>query len=355
MLKPDPKEPMAPYRAIQEVLIPFVACLLIIPAFVMYLGNRTRGRSRNASRTNCLMLWLLISSALSALLYIATWTVCWDCAAEWSLYGLIRSIMRSINILFMIHRAKLSQGMAPILGMKAFETIMPICMVLPYISIFVSGSVDLYLNWIPTCTSYADTDLFHYCSTKDDIDNDNGGTKIGVISVVIYEFVLSTFLLTLFVVPLYRVYRADLGSLNDNQMRQRAKLKDLLIWSVVLCFINQVTSTFWWFVLLARTPVLMTLWSIGKLDPAINVWTSWLMISRNRQYLLKRMKCFCCKAATWKRSLTQSAINIPETPSRTSSRHFVRMPSTGSVIAQRDPANDLADIRLEITGNPGRV
>ena len=332
--------------------MPFVACLLIIPVCVMYLRNHTRGRSRNAKRTNCLMMGVLISSALSALVYMAIWTVCWDCAAESSLYGFVRSIMRGTNLLFMIHRAKLSQGMTPILGVKAFETIMPICMVVPYIFIFVWGAIDLYLTMQPTCTSFADTDLFHTCFTMDNMDYE---LQRAIMGTVVYEFVISTFLLALFVVPLYRVYRADLGSLNDHQMRQRVKLKDLLIWSVVLCFINQVTSTFNWFIAFGQTPVLMTLWTIGKFDPAINVWTSWLMISRNRQYLLKRMKCFCCKAATWKRSLTQSAINIPDTPSRTSSRNFVRMPNKPSLLAQCGPANNLVDVHLEMTGNPGEV
>ena len=37
------------------------------------------------------------------------------------------------------------------------------------------------------------------------------------------------------------------------------------------------------------------LWNIGLFDPPINVWTAWLMITRNRQYLRRvNRQVLCC-------------------------------------------------------------
>ena len=117
-------------------------------------------------------------------------------------------------------------------------------------------------------------------------------------SCIFVDAVLTSFLVILFVVPLYGVYRQDLGTLNDDQLRQRMKLKRLLIWCVVLTFLNQVTSIFFLIPALHQSTAVSILFLIGKLDPPINVWTSWLMIARNRQYLQRVCCCLCVRQSS---------------------------------------------------------
>ena len=116
---------------------------------------------------------------------------------------------------------------------------------------------------------------------------------------IFVDVLFTSFLLALFAVPMYRVYQQDLGVLNDNQLLHRMKLKRLLMWCVVLTFINQISSTLYFIPALYVPPITMigyfTLLLIRTMDPPINVWTSWMMITRNRKYLQTVCCCQCVR------------------------------------------------------------
>ena len=104
--------------------------------------------------------------------------------------------------------------------------------------------------------------------------------------------------------------------MNHNQQRQRKKLKELLIWSVVMTFINQVSSIFLTIPFVFPSKFTWSvLYMIGQFDPAVNIWTTWLMITSNRQHL-RRLCAFICRkdnevSAMRKRQSMSGLTNVP--------------------------------------------
>ena len=270
-----------------------IVFLLMLILLILEKVNHKEDRSSNGKRTNRLMIGVIIANATFTLFMLTSNIACLFCPVQLVLFLDSRCIMRWFNLMFLIHRAKLAQGMTPILSKKWFTKILPRIITFIF-GLFVLGTTKSSLEKETICKTYNDIDI-QQCAVAVEFDESSQGTK-GILTFFLgFDLVVTVFLLTLFVVPLYRVYRTDLGALNDNQLRQRRKLRKLLIWSVAMCFINQITSTFFMLPAFGDTQVIWVLNGIGRFDPAINVWTSWLMITRNRQYLRKLLKCSCCR------------------------------------------------------------
>lgn len=265
--------------------VPVVSFVFVLPVFAIEISNRKADRSQNAQRTHRLMIAVLISNTIFATAQIIFWLVCWHCTAEITLWILSRWIMKGVNLIFLIHRAKLGQGMAPVLNVRWFEKILPRCIIIPFsiFTIISVGGTCLFKETV--CKTYSDTNAVHHCDLRDELDD---GIIAGTVAMISFDFIVSAFLLALFLIPLYRVYREDLGNLNENQLRQKEKLRNLLLWCIVMSTVNQITSALHLLPVFGTSSTIWVLWTIGKFDPAINVWTSWLMITRNRQYLVHK-------------------------------------------------------------------
>lgn len=333
-----------------DVSVPILVFLLIIPVLVIEWLNRKDGRtSRKARRTQCLLVSVFVSSAIFASASLVLSTVCWHCTGQIALWFFIMFIMRAINLAYLVHRAKLAQGMQPVLGRKCFEKILPICMPLPFFLAGIRCAQRIYFVMDARCVAYIDSEIFHHCWDIDSFVNIKE-ERMAYIVMVVINFLLTAFLLTLFVVPLYRVYRSELGSLNENQKRQRLKLRNLLIWSVALTFINQVTSTLHAIYIFGGSPLILALWTISKFDPAINVWTSWLMITRNRLYL-RRLGFRCCGKSGGERRMIQSVIT--DIDSKRSSRRS----GTGRLdsLVRGSSISEVEDVQLQMTRESERT
>ena len=347
--------------ASRDVSVPIIVFLFIIPVLLIEWFHRNDGRaSRNGRRTQRLLLGVIIVNTVFAFASLLNWTVCFHCTGQISFYGGTRFLMRAMNALFLIHRAKLAQGMQPVLRAKCFDKILPICISTFFCFFGMVGAVSTFAMSRAECQPYPDSDVFHHCYGRDSsqeeaIDDDKQRIFQGVILCI--DFFITAFLLMLFVVPLYRVYKTNLGMLNENQQKQRQKLRNLLIWSVVLTFINQVTSSFFAIIGFGKSTGFMVLMTVGKMDPFINVWTSWLMITRNRQYLRKMLQFRCCSTRGAERSTTQSGITDVDsrTASRTSSRQWIRMPSTFSSFMKSESRSELDVVQLEMSGKSEEV
>ena len=134
------------------------------------------------------------------------------------------------------------------------------------------------------CETYDDNEEITFCN------NTTRPDMRGVAVTTFVDLVITTFLLSLFVVPLRRVANTNLGQLNDRQKESRRKLRSLLIWSVILAFINLGSSVLLKFAFAAFPTPAMKM--VIAFDPAVNVWTSWLMTTRN-QHFMKRLLCEC--------------------------------------------------------------
>ena len=274
--------------AVSNVALEVVILLLIIPVFIFERTNKIHIHSRDAKRTQCLIRTVLLSSTLHQTFRIARSMECLDCRITYAVMEDMRVLSRGINALFLIHRAKLAQGIQPIISKKWFEKIFPAIAILYYVG-GLYGTAKSALEDTFVCVPYTDQKALHFCWNSND-QNYDAGAKRAVTLAAVFAFLWAVFFLTLFVVPMYRVYRADLGAMNENQLRQRLKLKRLLYWSVVLTLLNQLISTFYMMRIIHRSPVTLAMFTIGLFDPPINVWTSWLMVTRHREYI-ERMVC----------------------------------------------------------------
>lgn len=257
-------------------------------------------RSRDAKRTKYMMIGVFFSNLILQVMFILSNTACFDCNIMHVARDYVsRLSTKGINLVFLIHRASLVQGMSPILGKVWFEKILPTVVML-FTLVFIVGGIRNTMKLNMKCYAYSDNDSLGFClghpsEQKESLLRTIREWDWALISL---DAGIVTFLMILFVVPLYRVYNQDLGRMNANQLRQRMKLWRLLVWSVVLTLINQISTSA---LLLIRVsyppypPLHALAGLVGKLDPSTNVWSSWLMLNRNRQYL---QSICCCGGAT---------------------------------------------------------
>ena len=298
----DPEIPQI--LAAVGVTVEIFILLLILPVCFLELCDRKRNQSRQTQITQRLMIAVFLSNCANQVTCILIMTTCTNCTVTGVSYMYSRIILRGINWLFLIHRAKLVQGMTSILSTKWFNKILPIFVVIWIIGTLVwTTFVNDIIEREYQCLSYTDSDTLQWCW---DLDYETTSSDLISLSFFLTMDLLATvFLLILFIVPLYRVYNTDLGRMNLNQLKHRTKLKRLLIWSVILALINQISSIFIWLLSFDRSPLSMVLYFfIGRFDAPINVWTSWLMITRNREFL-HRVLCCCCTKKKERRLVSQ--------------------------------------------------
>lgn len=325
----DSNEPNPNQTASFFVTLEVIVLLSFLPVVLLDLRSRKVNRSQDAKRTKLLMIAVFVSNFVFQAIFMMHNTACFDCNIENSILVATRHATKGINFLFLIHRANIVQGMSPILGKVWFEKILPAVAVLFTLGYTISTTRDIMMLKIE-CNAYADTDTLKTCVWHRDDQEERVLERIHLWAWfgIALDGVIVTFLIILFIVPLYRVYRQDLGHMNSNQLRQRKKVWRLLVWSVVLTFMNQVSTTAGaMFLVVDLQPYPLLILPIGfaaKFDPSINVWTSWLMVNRNRSYL---QSVCCCGGTTSSRRQSQqiqsrgmtdphSANSVPKLTSR---------------------------------------
>ena len=270
------------------VTLEFVVISSILPVLFLDRCSRKPNRSPNAKRTKYLMIGVFFSNILFQLISLFRHTACIHCTLMSVALIVSRSVVREMNLIFFIHRAKLVQGMSPVSSKKWFERILPISVTVIIFGFIVVGTKSTIGSQYE-CNPYPDWNVFHRCSYA----KTSSGTGIALWFAISLDTIITSGLMVLFIIPLYRVYNADIGVMNENQMRQRMKLRNLLIWSVLLTFTNQVTTAMYFVQLVVdQDGESLFLWVLGKFDPSINVWSSWLIVARNRQFV--KQMC-CCK------------------------------------------------------------
>ena len=214
--------------------------VLLLPVFILDKVTQQPIRNRNAKFTKWLMFGVISSNTLYQIIHLIRLLICAQCRIIISSYGCSRSLLKCVNLLFLVHRAKLVQGITPVLGQKWFEKIFPAV-------IIVGSSGFIFLNIIDNkpyeCASYDGWDGLRYCRREGGMEGGDDGFKAGIAFAIELDTLVTAILMMLFIIPLYRVYNVDLGVMSSCQLDQRKKLKHLLIWSIGLTFINQVTST----------------------------------------------------------------------------------------------------------------
>ena len=292
-------------------LVAIIGLVFLLPVFILEKLNQQPIRSRNARITKWLMFGVIASNALHHIVWMLELSVCVQCKIQYSSWGVTKAILKGFNLIFLIHRAKLVQGITPVLSNKWFEKIFPRFIVV-MICGFIFASIDDGMHKNAECAPYDNWDGILHCQGVQDpdpepdaeaeADGGDNGFVILIASAIGLDSLITAFLMVLFIIPLYRVYKVDLGVMNRNQLSHRKKLKHLLIWSIGLTAINQMTSTLIMASFLPGSNFPFFLVLIGESDPVINVWTAWLMVTRNRQYLKRLCCCRRIRGASISRS-----------------------------------------------------
>ena len=291
--------------------ITMAVLLLLFPVMVLEWLHHKPARSRNGRLTKRLMIGVIAFNTIQHLVYATKWLGCINCGMLWGSFWISKAVVKGINLLFLIHRAKLVRGMAPVLSKKWFETILP-AIIGVIVIVFILAILYSLRETVWVCVTYDDWYAVKTCTRSSDEKVRESGKMTGAFGIGV-DAVVTTFLMVLFTVPLYRVYHADISVLNENQLKERKKLKDLLIWSVVLTFINQVTSSFHILLMVHSSAVTEVLFIAGMFDPAINIWTAWLMVTRNRQYLQRIYSSTCCDSSV---RIKRPSVALTDIPSK---------------------------------------
>ena len=265
-----------------SVLLPVNIIAFILSVFPLLLERCNRrqvqGHAANVKKTSRLMRSVILSIAVYYVANLVNITACIAC----KMMALVMTYNYLIKIwfqgLFLLHRAHLVQGITPLLSAKWFSKILPrIYFGLNIIFALIFTKYVMDKDYV--CVPYTDTGEVHFCAPH---DSDESVSSVALGAMV--NLLIVMFLIILFAVPLYRTVRVDIGTMNANQLTARKKLKRLLVWSVSMTLINQITSLAVVFVKIYPSE-----WAFAllRLDDVINVWTSWLMITRNRHFLVR--------------------------------------------------------------------
>ena len=257
------------------------------------------------------MIAVMTSNTIYHLIWSTKWLGCNRCTLLMSSYFVSRVVVKGINQIFLLHRAKVVQGMAPVLSKKWFEKILP-AIIGVIVVVFTFGSIigAMDTHWI--ChRSDDDWSSIETCTRLQDTDPPRmtAALWLGL------DLVTTIFLTVLFVVPLQRAAITPIEVMDANQRERRRKLKHLLLWSVVLTLLNQITSSLSMLMVAFPSKFTIGLYMVGLFDPAINVWTAWLMVSRNRQYLQR--VCCCCRMDARRRP----SVALTDIPSKLKAEH----------------------------------
>lgn len=284
------------YSAARQIPLAITVLIFVIPIVILNASTKWTARSRNARITKWLMIGVITSNASYQIIFLARWLVCEYCPVIIASWQCSRVIVKGFNLTFLLHRAELAQGLTPVLSKKWFETILPGIIVIGMLWFLVSVIHGEIQDGQYDCVEYHDWSSMDHCLPSAGLDTFDDSLRTQAAIAIGLDVVITTSLLVLLVIPLCRVYKLNLGEMNTSQLRQRKKLQDMLVWSIAMTFINQVSST------LTLAPVFSEdpsdfpfgVWLIGQCDPAINVWSAWLMVTRNRIHLQRLMPCECC-------------------------------------------------------------
>jgi len=297
-----------------------VFMLVLLPLFLERFNSRTsqefEAGSRKAQKTKILMRAVIFGTTFVGAQNLVRYTACLQCR-DYILPLQYNStvINKGLQSLFLIHRANLVQGMAPVMSKKWFEKILPRCMygtIILFMVVYTKTALETQLS----CERYIDESPFRFCAATG-----GSGSRISIIVGVIVNTLMVVFFVSLFAIPLYRTSTADIGQLNDKQKRSRNKLKRILIWSVVMTAINQLTTALLIVATLVRNEWVFV---FMRMDDAINVWTSWAMIKRNRQTLNIICRRMQAQTSDQRRERSSTMLSVSSRSSMQSSHLQIR-------------------------------
>lgn len=193
---------------------------------------------------------------------------------------------RCITYFFMVQRAKMSQGLAPVLAPKWFKYHLPISIVV----LWLVFAIWIITNRIENPSQYnhvecVDIDDIAYCHTVYDVHTTENVVKVGIGAAI--ETIIFGVLLYLFVKPFLYIYRSNdvdvhVHGLHRHGTSHTDDLRTALKWNVSMSAISFVSSTVYC--------VGFALFGgyfeyLGPVNRVLNIWSAMFMLGRNRNWL----------------------------------------------------------------------
>ena len=265
------------YRAVQRRLV--IAALSIATVLLIFdlCSLRRPWRRGEVNNADKLSLIITITNLGILCLRIPRSFSCWHPVVTFTVFSELYIISRGINILFFVHRAKSVQGPNPVLSQKWLTKYIPtfVCTYYGIGTLFVARSID------PKRI---------ICVSNEFTYQRGAQQSMGVWVHSAVELILSAVVTILFVVPLWRLYRAGSNANHQQQQRSMRVLKVALKYAVVLSVINLLSSNHLLFggLLYGDGDDHYMVWKfVRTLDPVINIVTTIMLFKRNRTLLWK--------------------------------------------------------------------
>ena len=257
-----------------------LGAILTIFHFYALFREWKRGELNNSSKISFVIsvsnLWVLSFRILTSF-------SCWYSVISWTVFAEIYIISRAINILFFVYRAKCVQGPNPVLSDKWFTKYIPGFVCTFYGISCVVGAYDIPTNPdVVVCV----TNQFSY--------------RVAAISMMAWlyfalELAITVVITFLFVVPLWRLYKAGSDSSRDvynadisqKQRRSRKLLEDALKYGLVLTAVNLLSSNIRVIGDHLYGDNVVAFAYLSLFDPVINMGSTIMLFKENRLLLWK--------------------------------------------------------------------
>ena len=260
---------------LRTFVIASLSAAAVLAIFDLYSLHRPwrRGEVINADK---LSLVITISNLGLLFFRIPSSFSCWQPVFIWTVLAALFLFSRGINILFFVHRAKSVQGPNPVLSKKWLTK---------YIPVFVGTYYGItFLGAIYNTPTNPDTVV---CVSNQFSYQRDAAPSLIVWLFVALELTITAVVTFLFVVPLWRLYRAGSGRANANV----SVLKDALKYAVVLTAINLLSSSNVVIGSILYRDDHYDVWHyFGTFDPVLNIVTTIMVFKRNR-VLLWKLSC----------------------------------------------------------------
>ena len=141
------------------------------------------------------MVGVMVFNTMSHLIYMGRWLGCTDCKLLYGSAYVSKAVVKGINMIFLIHRAKLAQGMSPVLSNKWFEKILS-AFAGGIVIILIAATINSIMALEFICEQGNDWTFLTYCTRANDEDNlNNDNQRLAATLAIMVDVVICSFLM----------------------------------------------------------------------------------------------------------------------------------------------------------------
>eukprot|EP01084_Bolivina_argentea_P105145 188224_1 len=253
---------------------------------------RNRIDPNHEKKSKLLLTQIIIVNLIWQCFFFARLLTCWKCLYLLLITRLFFIISRTTNYLLFTHHAKLAKELNPILSKETLQKTIPFFVICYGIILCIITVAVPLLNGMDTFDTvcFNDTDLpkIEYCIFD---GHNNVGRITGVLLIAVIDIFITVPLLYLYIKPLCYIYNHM--RFNSHQQKTKQKLRSLLKWSLIMVFINLISTNIYIVVVGIAGSDIKFIFNAKFFYHGISVTSSWLIMKENRDYC-KWLFINCC-------------------------------------------------------------